>query len=94
MQTSESHAERTMEWKFLTMLEHFHDLKNKYCMADHSVLVPIEDEIYVDEDGTRYRPSSGRHAYGTDDFYGSVNQNTNNSNCNVMRSGSTQGDYS
>ena len=49
--TSKSHAERAMEYNFLTMLEHFPDLKNKYCVADHSDPVPNENKIYVGEDG-------------------------------------------
>ena len=57
-----------MEQNFFKMLEHFADLKNKYHIAGHSVLVIIGDEIYVDGDGARYRPSSIRQAYCINDF--------------------------
>ena len=68
MCASKSNAKRKMEQKFLTMHGYFSDLKNKYHMAGHSVLVPSEDEIYVGEDQARYRSSSIRHTYRTDDF--------------------------
>ena len=55
MHTSKSHAERAMEQNFVTMFEHFLDLKKKYHITGHSVPVPIKDEIYVGEDGARYK---------------------------------------
>ena len=63
-------------------------------MPGHSLIIPIKDEIYVGEDDARYRPSSIRHAYSTDDFYCLENQNTNNCYANVVRDGSKHGNYS